>query len=323
MQRIHIICHPKSGSGRGQVVLEQVIQRLQSYNIPHFTYLTQEGQHIDLITKQVMSRRAQSYEDDILIIGGDGTLHDAIESLHHLQLKFPVAYLPAGTGNDFARVWLKGRSIDDVLNQLIFQRKIVDVPIYRYHNHYNQTRGIVLNSLGFGLDALTNLHTQHLLKKLPSFIGKGLNAIGGSYILGLFISLNKIPHFDLTIQNDHTTSTVKNISIATLVNNPYFGAGIQIDNVSKISDAHLNLITYHHIDLSAVLELIPKVLIHHNQDQSDHVTRFTGQHIHLTSPHRVQGQVDGEPFIYDCIDMSFEQDSYPFIGVLSLDDVDK
>lgn len=321
LQRIHIICHPKSGSGRGQDVLDQVTNRLHHYHIPYFTYKTQNSQSIDLITKQVMARKGDDFEDDILIIGGDGTLHDAIESLVHLGLRYSVAYIPAGTGNDFGRLWLKGRSVTDIVDAVIFDRTLVQVPIYHYHNHVTDYQGIVLNSMGFGLDAITNLKTQNMMQKLPSFLGKILNKMGASYILGLLASLGNIPRFQISVDNGEQNLTLDEVSLATIVNNPYFGAGIQIDNLARIDDDQMSLIAFHHIDVSAVMELIPRVLIHHNQDQSDHVTRLTGHRFRVQSDHRIQAQVDGESFIYDRIDMSFDTDSYPFIGILKPDQI--
>lgn len=318
MQRIHIICHPKSGAGCGQKVLNKVIDRLNDYHIPYFTYKTQNSQSVDLITKQVMARKRPDFQDDILIIGGDGTLHGAVESLVHLGLKYPVAYIPAGTGNDFGRLWLKDLNVTDILEQLIFNRSTVDVPIYRYHNHAGNCQGIVLNSIGFGVDAITNLNTQTMIKKMPIKLTKIIHNLGLSYILGLIGALGQIPRFDLTIDNGQELCKVQKVSIATIVNNPFFGAGIKIDNLAKITDKEMSLITYHHIDVKAALDLVPRVLIHQNQNQSPHVNRFTGLKFHLTSDNRVQAQVDGEPFIDDYIDISLEIDQYPFIGVLNL-----
>jgi len=39
----------------------------------------------------------------IIIIGGDGTLNEAIATFIKFQKSIPISYLPAGTGNDFSR----------------------------------------------------------------------------------------------------------------------------------------------------------------------------------------------------------------------------
>ncbi len=39
----------------------------------------------------------------LVVIGGDGTLHQVVSELQLEQQQIPVAYIPAGSGNDFAR----------------------------------------------------------------------------------------------------------------------------------------------------------------------------------------------------------------------------
>ena len=39
----------------------------------------------------------------MIIVGGDGTLHQVLDTFYQMEVEFPVAYIPAGSGNDFAR----------------------------------------------------------------------------------------------------------------------------------------------------------------------------------------------------------------------------
>ena len=39
----------------------------------------------------------------LIIVGGDGTLHQVLDTFYQMEVEFPVAYIPAGSGNDFAR----------------------------------------------------------------------------------------------------------------------------------------------------------------------------------------------------------------------------
>lgn len=94
---------------------------------------------------------------------------------------------------------------------------------------------------------------------------------------------------------------------------PYARGGIQIDNLSRADRAELVTILYHDIDFSAIKELLAKVFIHKNQDRSKHVTRYVADYLRLIIKEPVQGQVDGESFIFPEIDMTFNLATYPFI----------
>ena len=39
----------------------------------------------------------------LIIVGGDGTLHQVLDTFYQMEVEFPVAYIPAGSGDDFAR----------------------------------------------------------------------------------------------------------------------------------------------------------------------------------------------------------------------------
>ena len=39
----------------------------------------------------------------LVVIGGDGTLHQVVSSLQESEKNIPLGYIPAGSGNDFAR----------------------------------------------------------------------------------------------------------------------------------------------------------------------------------------------------------------------------
>ena len=41
----------------------------------------------------------------LVVLGGDGTLHNVINSLLPYDSAIPLSYIPCGSGNDFARGW--------------------------------------------------------------------------------------------------------------------------------------------------------------------------------------------------------------------------
>ena len=83
---IHIICHPGAGGYRGQKILNQVTDLLENYHATYLTYLTDHKSHARLISQQINHKYPNHSPELILVIGGDGTLHEVVEALFYLSL---------------------------------------------------------------------------------------------------------------------------------------------------------------------------------------------------------------------------------------------
>ncbi|MGY4104382.1 diacylglycerol/lipid kinase family protein [Ignavigranum ruoffiae] len=313
INRVHIICHPNSGQGQGKYILSKVLAYLDHYQIFYQVHQTTAVNQAGLMAKQIACQVDLSDNNHLLIIGGDGTLHDVVQALWEIERIIPVNYIPTGTGNDFARAWLKDQTYQDVLENMLFHPQIVNVPIFTYENHLDHHTGIILNSMGFGFDAVTNRKTGEFMATLNPFLKRLVHKLKLAYLCGLVLSLSSVPKFPLHLIIDGKSIAHKDVSIATVVNNPMLGGGIQIDNLSRADRAELVTILYHDIDFSAIKELLAKVFIHKNQDRSKHVTRYVADYLRLIIKEPIQGQVDGESFIFPEIDMTFNLATYPFI----------
>lgn len=309
---VEIICHLGAGQGRGQKILNKVCNYLDQKSATYQIYPSQSK--IEL--KQVIKNLIKNHQDQVfplLVIGGDGSLHNVVENLYLNGAKIPVTYIPAGTGNDFARAWLKKTSYQESLDKMLAGKECTQVPIFTYKDLNKPKQGIILNSLGLGFDALTNKKKEDLVHNLPTWLAKLVTLLKLSYLFGLFLSLKDIPKFSIQIKVDQETIKIDQASIATLVNNPYMGGGIVIDNLSIASKEELAIIIYHHIGLSDVFELISRVLFFKNQDQSKRVSRYVGQHMEIMVNKPIQGQVDGESFLDQQTHLSITKSHYPFI----------
>lgn len=145
-----IIANPFSGGGNGKKQFDCLVNYCLKNNITFSTYLTQyAGEMIEMISCIIQNLSA---EQKIIIIGGDGTLNEAISALIQFNQKIPVAYLPAGTGNDFAREMKLTHDIPTFIKHLQ-NETIKNLEIISYHEKLSHKKGIAINSLGFGIDA--------------------------------------------------------------------------------------------------------------------------------------------------------------------------
>jgi YegS/Rv2252/BmrU family lipid kinase len=91
---LKIILNPGAGNAR-LLFKEEISDYLQEKELPH--------EWVTLTDLKTLASKTRTHHN-VLIIGGDGTLHATLNAIGYGNLhKFSFGILPAGTGNDFAR----------------------------------------------------------------------------------------------------------------------------------------------------------------------------------------------------------------------------
>ena len=97
---IGFIVNPASGNGYGGKIWRELEAILEERSISYAVRLT-TGQGEALLFAEEWAT-----DDQITLIatvGGDGTVHEAANGIFKAQSSMPLGYIPAGSGNDFAR----------------------------------------------------------------------------------------------------------------------------------------------------------------------------------------------------------------------------
>lgn len=307
--RVHIICHPRAGGGRGNIILKRVQDELNSFQIEHLTYLTNYTTHAEVLTEQLIHRSYKDYEHNIIVVGGDGTLHEVVQTLIRYNKRIPITFVPAGTGNDFYRTWQKKQSIREIIETMLFSHEPKMIPVFQYINHNTQKSGVILNNMGFGFDGEVNFRAQSLLTN--SFFGKtGIRKL--SYLLSVLLSLPNIRHFSVSGEIDKHQFHYDDVSIATILNTPTLGGGINIDQMTQAENNEIALVLYHDINWASVPDLLNKVLITKKTYESENIHRYTGQALKLSIKDPIRGHVDGEVLPEMPVNIEVSLTNYPF-----------
>ena len=101
----YVIVNPVAGFGRGLGDLPHITKLIRENDIPHELVFSQHKHHVTELTVQAVN---EGYRR-IIVIGGDGTLHEVVNGLF-IQQAAPVedvtvAVIPVGTGNDWIRMY--------------------------------------------------------------------------------------------------------------------------------------------------------------------------------------------------------------------------
>ena len=304
--RYHIIANLHSGSGKGRKIALDVHRILDKQEIPFTFYQTEYRKHtITLI--QTIARQLKQ-DERILIIGGDGTLHEAVTGLIQANLKIPVAYLPAGTGNDFARSIGMGSHYKTVLKAILKADHPTLIECFIYRDEEKDVKGIGLNSLGMGFDGkiIQILNDKHTKKTILSAVG--LEKL--IYLKSISSAFKDRKTFDISVTVDGETYTDSDILIVGAMNHPYFGGGIKIDPESQSNNHELAVMMIKNMAFPELVKLLTKVLTTGSHIHSEHFRRISGKEIAIQVMATAPTQVDGESLAEDDYHFNFELASF-------------
>jgi len=268
--RILVITNPVAGGGKTLRLLPKIRQWLSAS--PHeFSFITPPTS--EEMRKQIRQAADQGIEG-LLLIGGDGTVHQALPAIAETNL--PFGFLPCGRGNDFARnIGLPSqlkKSCSLPLNPSFLQ---VDLPR--------------INHIPFVSVAYTGFDAE--VNKLAN---DGSGYFGGTlgYVICVLKALKAFRPFEVEITVDEITWRER-VMMVTVANAPFYGGGMKIAPDANMNDGVFDICIVQEISKLELLQQFPKVFkgthIFHPR-----VLMKTGKKIKLVSDDNREIFADGE-----------------------------
>ncbi len=97
MKRALLVMNPHAGQRRANRFLPEIIGIFNAAGYEVTAYMTAcQGDASRIV------RERGEFADQIVCIGGDGTLNECVSGILQAGLRCPIGYIPAGTTNDFA-----------------------------------------------------------------------------------------------------------------------------------------------------------------------------------------------------------------------------
>ncbi len=182
----------------------------------------------------------------IIVVGGDGTIHETVNGLAGAGSPVPLGVIPTGTGNDFARN--SGLPLDPELALARLWQgagRRLDLGRLRFHEPAGTERSVVfLNSTSVGVSPAANRHARRLRPFLP---GRLCFVTGG--VVALLTAQRR--RFMVTDASGIVyEGTALNITVANGVG---FGGGMQISPDSSPWDGVLERVIIGRVGLGRAL----------------------------------------------------------------------
>jgi len=223
----YFIVNPTSGRGKGKAFGSQLQQKLNGLKLDYQLEYTTKPMHA-----QDLAAKASDKFEVIVVVGGDGTLQEALNGM--VGSDAALGILPVGSGNDFVRAVPIPTDLDKSLKILLKdQRKKIDLATVNGRIYHN--------GVGVGFDAWA----VHIANQVTWLRGNAIYLYSVLHTLASFKPQEvEISFNDQIIVNDYF--------LMTIANGVSLGGGFYLTPDAKLDDGLLDL---------CLIQNMPKVSI--------------------------------------------------------------
>lgn len=273
MKRVKFIYNPISGHANTPKMLDTVISIYQESKVEVIPFRT--GRDVNL--EDAFIDIDDSY-DHILIAGGDGTLNRVLNIYMQKNMKLPIAILPTGTANDFARCLDIPRNIGEACRKIL-KADVKRVDLGKVNDSY------FINVFSFGLFTEVSQKTPSHLKNT---FGKLAYYVGG---------IKEIPSFkkmELILEAEELNIETK--CFLAFVFNGQTAGNINISYHSKVDDGLLDVILVKGDNFLKLGSLVLNFLRGEYLEERDqrNIIYLQTKSLSLRSPQEIGTDIDGE-----------------------------
>ncbi|RQD76483.1 MAG: diacylglycerol kinase family lipid kinase [Candidatus Syntrophonatronum acetioxidans] len=274
------IINPVAGRGRTKDIWPQAKKIMEEKNLDFLEIYTEKRGHASQIAQQLKGRGMPR----IIVVGGDGTLHEVINGLawgeerpEEVIREFTLGMIPTGTGSDFYR------SLKVPLDPLkaargLFHSKALSLDLGKINEVF------FFNVAGVGFDA-----------RVAQEINLNFKWTSGAtaYVLALFKVLLTYRNLNLEIVLDEgETITTKSLLLA-VGNARYYGGGMCIVPSALLDDGYFHLCIIGDIGKGELLWNLPKIFSGRHVEHKK-VREVKAQRIEIRARERAVIHADGE-----------------------------
>ncbi|MCR5292055.1 MAG: diacylglycerol kinase family protein [Eubacterium sp.] len=219
-----------------------------------------------------------SPEDEVVLVGGDGTLNYFINAVKDQEIKNNIYLFGSGTGNDF---------LTDIGEQagreVLINKYLTNLPTV-YVNGLEQK---FINNMGFGIDGYCCEVADQIKEKEPK---KEID-YSGIAIKGLLFHF-KPCHAVITV--DGKKYEFDDVWIAPTMKGRYYGGGMNMAPAQERLSDKLSVVVYHTGSKLKALMNFPAIFKGKHVSKTKMVSIFTGNEISVKFSRPCAAQIDGE-----------------------------
>jgi YegS/Rv2252/BmrU family lipid kinase len=296
---LHFIINPAAGNGKSLRAWRRIEPLLVNAGMPHAVHMTKSAGEAVGICRRLAADAAASggdptARDVVVVVGGDGTLREAALGLlddgggDESRNPPALTFIPAGSGNDFARGHGIPSDPAEALSNLleaVREGRTRRIDVIRACGG-----GAALSSYGAGLDAAVAVAVNRSpLKRLLGRFRLGRLA----YALLLIRVLFAYRPVDAALVVDGERHVLRRIWLVSVSNIPSYGGGMKINPEASPDDGLLDVCVVQNMTRLKLLAAFP--LVYNGKHTSiAGVSFFRGSRIRLEAASPLAMHADGE-----------------------------
>lgn len=307
-----VIVNPVAGGGNAKTVWEQVAPLITNHGDTYTVTFTKRPGHATRLGAQLARQLRGQSGQAVLVVGGDGTFNQTLNGLMTNGIpeeeRVPLAYIPSGSGNDFARGFGLSENPTKAMQQVLSATHPTRVTIGEYNEAIKHEHRYFLNNVGIGFDAaiVSRTNASQSKKKLNRF------KLGSfAYLANAISVLYNITSFPLSVDSGHFHDHYQNAMIVIASNHPYIGGGFKVaPEMSLFNDEVELVVAERHNWVLTLWECLQLARGKLSKSRFAHVYR--GKRLHYSTTSLEFGQYDGEEMGNRFVDLTISTDHYPF-----------
>ncbi|MCR5575727.1 MAG: diacylglycerol kinase family protein [Oscillospiraceae bacterium] len=217
-------------------------------------------------------------EDEVVLVGGDGTLNYFINAVRGTEIKNNIYLLGCGTGNDFLKDIGRQPGEEVLINPYLSALPTVYV---------NGLEKLFINNMGFGIDGYCCEVADQIKEKNPK---EEIN-YSGIAIKGLLFHF-KPCHAEITV--DGVKHEFDNVWIAPTMKGRFYGGGMMMAPDQDRASGKLSVVVYHCRSKLKALIAFPSIFKGEHVAKKDIIKIFIGNEIKVRFSRPCAAQIDGE-----------------------------
>lgn len=277
------VVNPRAGGLSARRSRRRLADLLAASDLEHEIQITQHAGHAFSI-----ARIAAEAGSAVVAVGGDGTAHDVASGIIESGVDVPMAMLPMGTGNDFAKMLDVPVSLESALYELSYGRCArVDYGSISWSGPAGTGSGYFINIGGAGFDAKVAAAASSfkLLTGTPRYVAAVLRTLRSWRAPRVLI--------DLFVEDETVYSYHGPLFLALVGNGVCSGGGFYLTPDASILDGMLDACIIRGVSVPRVLTLLPRALsgthVHAPEVQMEKIDRMS-----INSSQALAIQADGE-----------------------------
>jgi len=271
MKKVKFIYNPFSGNKTIINKLDSIIKKYQVKEYVIIPYRIDEEASIEEAFYDI-----KDGYDHILIAGGDGTVDIVINYMKENNISIPIAILPTGTANDFAKTLGMSENIEETLD-IILNSDTHKVDLGRINNKYF----VNVASAGMFTDV-----SQRINNDFKNTIGKI-----SYYIKGIEDAL-KLKKFNVNIKSNDFEYNGDMYLI--LIFNGRTAGNINLAYKSELNDGLLDVIIFKAMPIPKTIPILLSIIRGGNIDYHEDIIYFKTKEIYIECNDHISTDIDGE-----------------------------